>query len=129
MIMLIVDTSKVEALKSTQAEAQKEADEERTARRKHEARLDEVQQELTDAINKCESLERNIADQETELAKEWKRVGTLFQNIYPQLTELCEYKSDYWVNPDIYSERKVEELGITIRNIEAQLKKAKEKLL
>lgn len=68
-------------------------------------------------------------EKETELAKEWKRVGTLFQNIYPQLSELCEYKSGYWVNPDIYSERKVEELGITIRNIETQLKNAKEELL
>ena len=29
----------------------------------------EVQQELEDAVKKCESLERDIADQETELAK------------------------------------------------------------
>ena len=49
--MLIVDTSKVEALKSALDKAKKEADEERTTRQKHEARLEEVQQELTDAIN------------------------------------------------------------------------------
>ena len=57
MIMLIVDASEVETLKSVLAEAKKEADEERAARQKHEARLDEVQQELTYAIKKCESLE------------------------------------------------------------------------
>ena len=37
--------------------------------RKTRARVDEVQQELQDVVNKCESLERNIADQEAELAK------------------------------------------------------------
>ena len=65
--MLIVHTSEVEALKSALAEAKKEADEERTARQKHEARLDEVQQELTDNIRKCESLERKVSDQESNL--------------------------------------------------------------
>ena len=65
--MLIDDSSEVEALKSSLAEAKKEEDEERTARQKHEARLDEVQQELTDAIRKCETLEHKVSDQESEL--------------------------------------------------------------
>nr|XP_020154960.1 transcriptional regulator ATRX homolog [Aegilops tauschii subsp. strangulata] len=63
-----VDTSEVEALKSALAKAKKEADEERTARQKHEARLDKVQQELTDAIRKCESLERGVSERDSELA-------------------------------------------------------------
>ena len=67
MITLIVDASEVEALKSALAEA-KEADEERAARQKHEARLDEVQQELTDAISRCESLECKVSDRDSELA-------------------------------------------------------------
>ena len=61
--------SEVEALKSALAEAKKEAEEELAARLKHESRVEEVQQELKDAISKCESLERNIADQETALTK------------------------------------------------------------
>lgn len=68
MIILIVDTTEVEALKSALAEAKKEADEESTARQKHEARLEEVQQGLTDAINKCESLELKVLDRESEHA-------------------------------------------------------------
>ena len=51
------------------ADAQKRAAKEQAAREKHEARVGEVQQELQDAVKKCESLERNIADQETKLAK------------------------------------------------------------
>ena len=42
---------------------------EQATREKHEARVGEVQQELQDAVQKCESLEHNIADQEFELAK------------------------------------------------------------
>ena len=68
-MMLIGDASEVETLKSTLAEAKKEAEEERAARQKHESRVEEVQQELKDAIRKCESLERKILDQNSELAK------------------------------------------------------------
>ena len=67
--MLIADASEVETLKSALAEAKKEAEEERAARLKHESRVEEVQQELKDAISKCESLERKISDQNSELAK------------------------------------------------------------
>ena len=61
--------TEVETLKKALAEAQKKAVKEQSACEKHEARVDEVQQELQDAVKKCESLECNIADQETELAK------------------------------------------------------------
>ena len=61
--------TKVETLKKALAEAQERAARERAAREKHVARVGVVQQELQDAVKKCESLERNIADQETELAR------------------------------------------------------------
>ena len=56
MVILILNASMVESLKSALAEAKKEVEEERATRQKHEARLDEVQQELKDAISQCESL-------------------------------------------------------------------------
>ena len=59
----------MKTLKKALAEAQKRAVEEQAAREKHEARVGEVQQELQDAVKKYESMERNIADQECELAK------------------------------------------------------------
>ena len=68
MITLIFDVSEVEPLKSVLAEAKKEADKERAARRKHEARLDEVQQELKDSISKCESLECKVSDRDSKLS-------------------------------------------------------------
>ena len=61
--------AEVETLKKALAEAKKKAAKEQTAHEKHEAWVCEVQQELQDAVKKCESLERDIADQKTELAK------------------------------------------------------------
>ena len=59
----------MESLKNALAEAQKKTEKEQATRKKHESRVGEVHQELKDAIKKCESLERKIADQESELAK------------------------------------------------------------
>ena len=59
----------MESLKNALAKAQKRAAKEQAAHKKHEARVGEVRQELRDAVKKCESLERNIADQDSELAK------------------------------------------------------------
>ena len=68
MIFVGADTE-VETLKKALAEAKKKTAKERAAREKHEAKVGEVQQELQDTVKKCESLERNIADQESEIAK------------------------------------------------------------
>ena len=57
------------ALKKALAEAEERAAKEQAAREKHEARVGEVQQELQDAMKKYESLERHVADQDSELAK------------------------------------------------------------
>lgn len=66
---------------------------------------------------------------ELELAKEWRRVGLLFQDISPELSEICERKSDYWIYSERYTKQKVNELGITISNLEHKLKMAKQNLL
>ena len=63
MITLIGDMSEVEALESALVEAKKEAEEEeRASRLKHESWVEEVQQELKDAIGKRESLERKSSE-------------------------------------------------------------------
>lgn len=69
------------------------------------------------------------AQRELELAKEWRRVGLLFQDISPELSDICEKKSDYWIYSERYTKQKVNELGITIRNLEHKLRMAKKNLL
>ena len=61
--------TEVETLKKALAEDKKKAAKEQAAREKHKARLIEVQQELQEAVKKCESLEQSIADKESELTK------------------------------------------------------------
>ena len=83
VIMITVGAAEVESLKGALAQAKKEAEAnkvdadkaakeleaEQTARRQHEARVAEVEQELKDTITKCESLEQKTSDQASELAK------------------------------------------------------------
>ena len=61
--------TEVEVLKKALAEAEEKAAKEQATHKKHDAKLNEVQQELQDAVRKCETLEREVSAQETELAK------------------------------------------------------------
>ena len=61
-------TTEVEALKKALAKAEEKTAKEQ-ARKKLKARVNEVQQELHDAVKKCETLECDVSARETELAK------------------------------------------------------------
>ena len=82
----------METLKNALAEAQKRAAKEQAAREKHEARVGEVQQELQDAVKKCESLERKFADQESVLAKARQRAQEARVEAQGALQEIQEAK-------------------------------------
>ena len=62
-------TTEVEALKKALAEAEEKAAKEQAARKKLKAGVNEVQQELQDAVKKCEALECDFSAREAELAK------------------------------------------------------------
>ena len=61
--------TEVEALKNALTEAEGKAVQQQAARKKLEARVKEVQQELQDAVKKCEALEHDASVQGDELAK------------------------------------------------------------
>ena len=69
VIICVGATTEVEALKKALAEAEEKAAKEQAARKKLKARLNEVQQELQDAVKKCDALECDVSARETELAK------------------------------------------------------------
>ena len=62
-------TTEVATLKQALTKAEDKAAKERTEREKHEARVGKVQQELQDAIKKCESLEHDSKTQDPNLRK------------------------------------------------------------
>ena len=67
VIICVGATTEVEALKTALAEAEERAVKEQAARKKLKARLNEVQQELQDAVRKYETLEGDVSARETEL--------------------------------------------------------------
>ena len=68
--------TEVEALREALVEAKGKAVKEQAARKKLKARVNEVQQELQDAVRKCETLEHNASAQEAEIAKARKSAET-----------------------------------------------------
>ena len=61
--------TEVEALKKAVAEAEKKATTEQALRQKYEARAIKVEQELQEAVKKCETLEQSLTEKESELTK------------------------------------------------------------
>ena len=61
--------TEVEALREAQGEAEEQAVQQQATRKKLKARVNEVQQELQDAVKKCEALEHDASVQGTEQAK------------------------------------------------------------
>ena len=61
--------TEVEALKKAVAEAEKKVTTEQALREKHKARVIEAEQELQEAVKKCETLEQSLTEKESELTR------------------------------------------------------------
>ena len=61
--------TEVEALRKAVAEAERKVAAELALREKHEARVIEAEQELQEAVKKCETLEQSLTEKESELTK------------------------------------------------------------
>ena len=61
--------TEVEALKNSLTEAKGMVLQQQAARKKLKARVGEIQQELQDAVKKCEALEHEASVRETKLTK------------------------------------------------------------
>jgi len=60
--------------------------------------------------------ERNF-DTEAQLSKYWAETAVHISLYDRDLAEICDYKSNYWINPDNYSNEKVTLLGIELDSI------------
>ena len=61
--------TEVEVLRKAVAEAEEKAAAEQALCEKHEARVIEAEQELQEAVKKCETLEQSLTVKESELAR------------------------------------------------------------
>ena len=82
--------AEVEALKKALGEAEGKVVKEQAARKKLKARVGEVQQELRDAVKKCETLERDASAKEAELSKARQSAETARNEAQGALQEVQE---------------------------------------
>ena len=82
--------TEVEALRKALGEAEAQAVQQQAARKKLKARVNEVQQELHDAVKKCETLERDASAKEAELSKARKSAETAQNEAQGALQEIQE---------------------------------------
>ena len=61
--------TEVRILRKAIAEAEEKAAAEQALREKHEARVIEAEQELQEAVKKCETLEQSLTEKESELTR------------------------------------------------------------
>ena len=84
--------TEVEALKKALGEAEEKAVQQQAAGKKLKAQVKEVQQELQDAVKKCEALEHDASVQGTELAKARQSAETSRNEAQAALQEIQEAK-------------------------------------
>ena len=92
VIICVGAVIEVEDLKNALAEAEGKAVQQQAARKKLKARVDEIQQELQDAVRKCEALEREASVRETELTKARQSAEAAQNEAWAALQEIQEAK-------------------------------------
>lgn len=66
--------------------------------------------------------QRNM-DREAQLAKYWSAAAIPMRHFDDQLANICDHKSEYWVNPDNYSDEEVVNLGIELGEVRQAYRK------
>ena len=59
-------------------------------------------------------------DIEAQLSRYWAAAAIPLRHIDVALAEACEYKSEYWLNPEKWSPEKIVELGIGLEKVRNQ---------
>ena len=80
--------TEVKALRKARGEAEEKAVQQQAAHKKLKARVKEVQQELQDAVKKCEALEHDASVQGTKLAKARQSAETAWNEAQAALQEI-----------------------------------------
>lgn len=62
-------------------------------------------------------------DREALIAKAWAAAAIPMRHFDSGLASTCECKSDYWINPNSYDEKKIKELGIALDDVRQAYRK------
>lgn len=62
-------------------------------------------------------------EREAQLSKYWSAAAIPIRHFDEQLAQVCENKSEYWINPYSYDERTIRELGIALDDVRKAYRK------
>lgn len=57
---------------------------------------------------------------ESQLSKYWAAAAIPLRHIDQELASACEYKSEYWINPEGWNHEKIKQLGIGLDHVRKQ---------
>jgi hypothetical protein len=66
--------------------------------------------------------QRNL-EREALLSKYWSAAAIPMRHFDEQLSNICEQKSEYWINPNNYQENDIKELGIGLNDVRQAYRK------
>ena len=98
-----------------------------TLRQEKRELADNALRSISHALNETYLYYRSIElggvrnrDTEAQLSRYWAAAAIPLRHIDLKLAEICEYKAEYWVNPDTWDNAKVKELGIGLDDVRKQ---------
>jgi len=62
-------------------------------------------------------------EREALLSKYWSAAAIPMRHFDERLANMCDYKSEYWVNPDSYNDDDIDSLGIELNNVRQAYRK------
>jgi hypothetical protein len=85
---------------------------------------DQALQAISHAINETYLYYRDVEqgggrnpDVEAQLSRHWAAAAIPIRHIDSELAQICEFKSEYWVNPDNWNKSKIKDLGIGLESV------------
>lgn len=65
---------------------------------------------------------RNL-DREAQLVKYWSAAAIPLRHFDRNLSDICDYKSEYWINPNNYSNDEIISMGIELNSVREAYRK------
>ncbi len=101
-----------------------------TSSRENEAKKDQALRAVSYALDETFLYYRdlrngNLQDREREaqLVKLWSAAAIPLRHFDHDLANICDMKSEYWINPDQYTEVQVQEMGIKLDDVRGAYRK------
>lgn len=62
-------------------------------------------------------------DREAQLVKYWSAAAIPLRHFDENLSNICDYKSEYWINPDGYNDDEIVNMGIELNDVRQAYRK------